>query len=219
VGVEQEPRALLEFYAGMDESRRLTYREGRVEFLRTQALVRAAIAPGSRILDVGGADGAHTAWLLSDGHSVEILDRVPSHVERALARGFTARTGDARSLPYANASFDVVLLLGPLYHLIDASDRATALSEARRVLRPGGLLAAAGISRIAVALDYLRKRRLDQEAEVMTARIVANGHDDTGFGAGVFYFHLAAELESEVTAASRGGGSRVAPRGSDVPAR
>ena len=201
VVADPDPSALLDFYAGSDESRRLTYREGRVEFLRTQSLLRGAIPTGSRILDVGGANGAHAAWLVDDKHRVEIVDIVPSHVERAVANGFVAQLGDARSLPYDDATFDVVLLLGPLYHLIEAADRATALSEARRVLRDGGLLAAAGISRIAVALDYLRKHRLDEQAVVMTSRIMANGHDDTGFGAGVFYFHLTEELEREVTSA------------------
>lgn len=215
MSTERDPSALVDFYASIDESSRLTYREGRVEFLRTQALLRGALPGRCRILDVGGADGAHAAWLLDDGHRVEILDVVPSHVERALARGFAARTGDARSLPYEGASFDAILLLGPLYHLIEASDRATALSEARRVLRPGGLLAAAGISRVAVALDYLRKGRLDEDAQAMAARIVAHGHDDTGFGAGVFYFHLSGDLEHELAAA---GFRDVIIRGVEGPA-
>lgn len=188
-----------EFYAGRDESARLTFREGRVEYLRTQQILRAALGSGSRILDVGGADGVHAEWLVRDGHEVEIVDIVPRHVERARARGFTAKEGDARELPYNDDSFDAVLLLGPLYHLLEASDRATALSEAHRVLRPGGLVAAAAVTRIAVALDYLRKGRLDSPgALAMTARIVANGHDDTGFGAGIFYFHTVDELNGEL---------------------
>ena len=196
---EAEPADLLGFYASKNESTRLYAREGRVEFLRTQAILRAVLHTPSRILDVGGADGVHAEWLIQDGHDVEIVDLVPVHVEQARARGFTARAGDARALPWEDDTFDVVLLLGPLYHLIAAPDRALSLAEARRVLRPNGLMAAAAVTRIAVALDYLRKGRLGTVgAQAMAARIVANGHDDTGFGAGIFYFHTVGELREEV---------------------
>ena len=51
---------------------------------------------------------------------------------------------DARSIPEPNASADAVALLGPLYHLTDQTQRASALLEARRVLKPGGVVAAVG---------------------------------------------------------------------------
>ncbi len=204
------------FYASKEESTRLTSREGRVEFLRTQQMLREALEPDSRILDVGGADGVHAEWLVGDSHEVVIVDIVPLHVERALFRGFVAQEGDARNLPLADNTFDAVLLLGPLYHLIDSADRATALSEARRVLRPGGLLAAAAVTRIAVALDCLRKGRLNtSEAHAMAARIVADGHDDTGFGPGIFYFHTVEELRHELVDA---GFDDVSVRGVEGPA-
>ena len=91
---------------------------------------------------------------------MHLLDSVALHVEQARAAS-AARVaplastvvGDARELPFADASVDVVLMLGPLYHLTEASDRARALAEARRALRPGGLLAAAAITRFASTLD------------------------------------------------------------------
>ena len=63
--------------------------------------------------------------------------------------------GDARNLEWGDGSVDVVLLLGPLYHLPVRSDRIAALSEAFRVLKPGGLLFAVGISRFASTLSGL----------------------------------------------------------------
>ena len=191
---------LLAFYARTDETTRLHAGEGRVELIRTQRILRAVLEPRSRILDVGGADGVHADWLTGDGHEVEIVDIVPAHVEGARARGFTAQLADARMLPYEDASFDAVLLLGPLYHLTDAADRSAALAEAHRVLRPQGQVAAAAVSRFAVALGHLRAGRLDDPgARAMVSRIVAIGRDDTGFGAGIFAFHTVSELRGELT--------------------
>jgi SAM-dependent methyltransferase len=194
------PDPVVGFYEAQDESARLSHREGRVELLRTQELLRGALPPPpARVLDVGGAEGAHAAWLVDDGYEVEIVDLVPSHVERARARGLTARVGDARSLPRGDGSADAVLLLGPLYHLRERAERLAALAEARRALRPGGLVAVAGVSRIAVALDWLRKGLFgDPQLRAVAARIAEVGFDDTGWGEGVFYFHTAVELLDEV---------------------
>lgn len=74
----------------------------------------------------------------------------PSSGDAKLA---SAQIGDARELPWADETIDVVLLLGPLYHLTKIEDRLAALSEAGRVLRPGGLLATAAISRFASTYD------------------------------------------------------------------
>lgn len=207
---------LIDFYTLKDESTRLAGREGRVEFLRTQALLRQRLEPAQRILDVGGADGVHANWLVDDGYQVEIVDIVPLHVERARQRGFSAQTGDARHLPFDDASFNVVLLLGPLYHLTTAHDRAKCLAEAHRVLRPGGLLAAAAVSRLSVALDHLRKGRFDDAGFRRAAhRIADSGRDDTGYGAGLFYFHTPSELDRELATA---GFRQVAVHGVEGPA-
>ena len=87
-----------------------------------------------------------------------------------------AQVGDARRLPYGDASADAALLLGPLYHLTDRGDRLTALSEARRVLRTGGLVAAAAISRFASTFDGLARGFLaDPRFEHVVERDVHDG--------------------------------------------
>jgi SAM-dependent methyltransferase len=72
--------------------------------------------------------------------------------------------GDARALNVADASADIVLLLGPLYHLTTRDDRIRALVETARVLKPGGRLFAAAISRWASALDGLARDLFDDPA-------------------------------------------------------
>jgi SAM-dependent methyltransferase len=144
--------SLLEYYADrFDEAARLTTRSvaGRLELVRTQELLRERLRAGSRVIDVGGGPGAHAVPLREAGHDVLLIDPVARHVDAAAARGVEARLGDARALDVASRSADAVLLLGPLYHLAERDDRLLALREAVRVLRPGGLLAAAAISRFA----------------------------------------------------------------------
>lgn len=192
------------FYEGRDESRRTLSGEGRLEFIRTQQILRRALPASSRILDVGGAAGVHAEWLEGDGHHVEIVDLVPNHVEQARARGLTAQQGEARDLPHRDDSFDVVLMLGPLYHLTDPAHRARALAEAHRVLRPGGMLAACAMNSLAIMLEYLREGHVDPGARAVAARVlevcIGDGTADTP----VFAFHTDPALRAELRAANFG---------------
>lgn len=118
---------------------------GHLEYERTREFVRRHTAPGSRILDVGGATGVHAEWLAGDGHQVTLIDPVPEQVAvAAKLSGVVAEVGDARALPYPDESFDAALLLGPLYHLQDRADRVRAVRETSRVLVPGGVVFAGG---------------------------------------------------------------------------
>ncbi|MEV0641543.1 methyltransferase domain-containing protein [Streptomyces sp. NPDC050619] len=161
---EQQPAVraeILAYYAEGKEDARLRQGTGRLEFWRTQDVLRRLLpdAP-ARVLDVGGGSGVHAQWLARDGYEVDLVDPVPLHLEQAARLpGVTARPGDARALPAADASYDVVLLLGPLYHLPERPDRVRALAEAHRVVRPGGLVVAATINRFAQLHDLLREER------------------------------------------------------------
>jgi len=109
------------------------------------------------VLDVGGGPGFYSCWLARLGYDVHLIDPVSLHLQQA--RELSAEQpehpiseiiqGDARSLDVPDASADALLLCGPLYHLVEQRDRLQALSEARRVLRPGGILFAIGITRYA----------------------------------------------------------------------
>jgi len=136
---------------------------------------------------------------------------VPRHVELARERAgdpplYGVGLGDARELPFRDETVDVVLLLGPLYHLGEARDRARAVREAERVCRPGGLVFASAISRYAPLLDTIRRGRIGEEevftnvqAETSTGRRVAPGRRTSPFPDA--YIHLPAELEGDLAAA------------------
>lgn len=130
---------------------------GRLEFARMQDLLRRLLpGDGLDVLDVGGATGVHASWLAADGHKVTLVDPVPSQVAVAAELpGVTALVGDARELPFGGGEFDAVLLMGPLYHLVERAHRVRAIAEARRVVRPGGVVAAVTINRTAGWSDWL----------------------------------------------------------------
>jgi SAM-dependent methyltransferase len=176
---------------------------GRLEFARTQELLRRALPPvGARVLDVGGGTGIHAQWLAEDGFAVELVDLVPEHVAQAgRLPGVTATVGDARALEVPSDRFDAVLLLGPLYHLTDAADRALALAEAGRVARPGGLIAAAAISRHAGLLDLGAHGLLDDFSLPLVRETMETGLHDPRLAFTTAYFHTAQELADELAAA------------------
>ena len=206
-------RDVAAFYARGEEQARLTgteFRSGRLERVRTQELLaRFLPSPPAVVADVGGGAGIYAFWLAERGYEVHLVDPVELHIRQAReqpGRLASAALGDARALPVADASADVVLFLGPLYHLLEARDRTAALAEAARVLRPGGLLAAAGISRFASTLDGLFHRLLDEPGfeEITVADLRDGRHLNPGRNPRWFttsYFHHPDELRAEVAAA------------------
>jgi ubiquinone/menaquinone biosynthesis C-methylase UbiE len=154
---------IAEYYQRAPEEHRLEQGPFVLEEVRTRELIeRHARRPPATVLDVGGAAGAYAFWLADAGYMVHLIDPVPRLVGEAERRSgarprplVSCRVGDARALEFPDQTADMVLLLGPLYHLTEAADRASALSEARRVLKPSGQLFAAGISRWASTLDGL----------------------------------------------------------------
>jgi ubiquinone/menaquinone biosynthesis C-methylase UbiE len=202
------------FYGQAPEETRLEQLPFRLEEIRTRELIqRHAPAPPAIVLDIGGAAGAYSIWLAEAGYTVHLRDAVPRLVAEARRRT-TARShslascevGDARSLDFADASADIILLLGPLYHLIDQADRARALSEATRVLKPGGLAFAAAISRYASALDGLCRDlfRDSRFTAIVEQDLRAGQHRNSTERLDYFttaYFHRPEDLRAEVQAA------------------
>ncbi|NEB81195.1 class I SAM-dependent methyltransferase [Streptomyces sp. SID14478] len=184
-----------------EDSRLRSSADGRMELARTQELLRRflPLAP-ARVLDVGGGTGIHAEWLVKDGYDVKLVDPVPRHVEHASAV-CPAVVGDARDLQEPDATYDVVQLLGPLYHLPEAEDRRTALAEAGRVVKPGGLVAAAAINRYASLFEHVTYAHLHTERiRDSVSKILETAVYDGVRGFTLSYFHRAEELVSELVA-------------------
>ena len=191
------------YYAQGAEAARLTTRSagGQIEASRIRAEL-AGLPGGSRVLDVGGGTGIHASWLARQGHEVAMLDPVPEQVEIANREGtFTAEVGDARSLPQEDSSVDVVLMFGPLYHLASRAGRVQALGEARRVLRPDGLLLASAISRLSSFLDSALEHGGAGISDEETAVLRGGEWTNPGEGFPGGHFHTAQELRDELAEA------------------
>lgn len=212
---------ILAYYAQGKEDARLRdggAPAGRLEFWRTQDVLRRLLpAAPARVLDVGGGSGVHAEWLARDGHQVVLVDPVPLHVEQAARlAGVTARHGDARELADTDASYDVVLLLGPLYHLTERADRVKALAEAGRVVRPGGPVVAATINRYAQLHDLLREERyFTPSVRAHTDAVLADGrhpYQEGGFFT-VAHFAQPAEVTAEFAEAGLSVGGQYGVEG------
>ncbi|MFD0683066.1 class I SAM-dependent methyltransferase [Actinomadura fibrosa] len=210
-----EGEALQAHYGLGKERDRLSTARGRLEFERSkEILARHLPPPGTGVVaDIGGGSGRYALWLAERGHAVEHRDPVPLHVAQvregadAAGVGGAVRTAaaDARDLDLGDACADAVLLLGPLYHLRRRADRVCALREAARVVRPGGAVFAAAISRWAPRHDDLIALLRYRDDPSITARIVEterSGWMPPPFpGAFWAYLHRPGELRDEVAEA------------------
>jgi len=213
-----EPDILAYYNEGREQNRLES--NGRLEFLRTQELLlRHLPPPPASVVDIGGGAGIHALPLQESGFNVTLIDPVELHVQQARAAGvMNAFVGDARHLQFEDDSADAALLLGPLYHLTEVSDRIGALKEARRVTRPGGLLVGACISRFASTYDGVTLKYFsDPEFDAIVADDLALGqHRNPTRRTGWFttaFFHRPEDIAAEVAEAGWSNVSIVAVEG------
>jgi ubiquinone/menaquinone biosynthesis C-methylase UbiE len=202
---------IVRHYGDADESSRLGTGWFKLEQARTQELILRHLPPApATVIDAGGGAGAYACWLASRGYQVHLLDPVPKHVEQARAASSrrperplaSAEVGDARHLPHSDATADAVLLLGPLYHLVEREDRVACLREAHRVLRTGGVVWGAGISHFASLFDSLSHGFFDDPTFAsILARDLEDGQHRNTTGNPIYFtdafFHRPEELADE----------------------
>jgi ubiquinone/menaquinone biosynthesis C-methylase UbiE len=203
---------IVSHYEENNEQQRLSLGSGQLEFERTKEII-ARFLPDkpATILDIGGAAGVYSLWLAREGHELHLIDPVPFLVEQARQASAAQKRaplksiniGDARKLDFPDAFADIILLMGPMYHLVEGGDRLTALKEAHRVLKKDGLLIVAAISKFASTLDgfvqgYMEDAKFVKIAERdLTDGQHRNPYDNLSYFTTAF-FHHPGELKEEI---------------------
>ena len=160
---------LSQFYSNYDEEGRLLSKHGSVEYLTTMRYIDKYLRPGMRILELGAATGRYSHALARKGYAVDAVELVQHNIDifntlTQPGENVTIRQGDARDLSFlADESYDITLLLGPMYHLFTLEDQRKALSEALRVTKKGGILMAAYCGNEATMIQYCFGRGMLKE--------------------------------------------------------
>jgi len=157
--IESETERINVFYKNCDEDIRLNASKARrVEFITTVKYVEKYLSPGNKIMDIGPGAGEYSLYFAKQGYLVTAVELVDDNVAAFRAKitpdlDIDLRQGNACDLSaFSDNSFDVVLLMGPLYHISDPADRQKCIDEARRVCKPGGVIFFAYISSDMVVL-------------------------------------------------------------------
>jgi len=137
---------LIRYYSNYDENGRLEQKSGQVEFLTSMRYIEQYLKPGDKVIDIGAGTGRYSRALADLGYHVNAVELVDSNIDIFKANldprhNITITQGNALDLSaFANNTFDISLLFGPMYHLYTKEDKIQALSEALRVTKNNGLL-------------------------------------------------------------------------------
>lgn len=204
---------VLEFYNAGAEKGRLERGLGIIEFYRTKQILKKYITTNNNtIYDVGGGIGIYSSWLSDMENTVHLLELAPLAVKYALENQssrntFISEVCDARNINRADESADIVLLMGPLYHLQDINDRLKVLNECYRVLKKGGFLFSVGISKFstttwALSTYKTKNELLDEDVfmNMLKTEMTTGSHIRPKEYPNLIkqaYFHTPLELQNE----------------------
>lgn len=156
----QTLQALTQYYGNYDEDNRLCSRYGMVEYLTTMRYIKKYLRPGMRILEIGAATGRYSHHLAQQGYEVDAVELVEHNIEifkqnTKPGEKITITQGNAKDLRgFRDDTYDITLLLGPMYHLFTEEEKLQALSEAIRVTKRGGIVFSAYCMGDAAVLMY-----------------------------------------------------------------
>lgn len=141
--------ALTNYYGAYNEDARLISQHGMVEFLTTIHYIEKYLKPGMRILEIGAGTGRYSHYFAQNGYEVDAIELMECNIQVFKANTndsekISIKQGDAVNLIGTDSEkYDITLLLGPMYHLYNEEDRISAISEALRVTKKGGIVFAA----------------------------------------------------------------------------
>jgi len=185
-----------------DEAMRHSDPFGVIQELRTKELIgRYLLNEGMSILDVGGANGIYSFYLADLGHDVSLLDIAANHVEQAIEIN-SKRTnklqgiilGDVQTFE-STEKFDIIILHGPLYHIVKREKRINVLRRMKNILVSKGVILGFVINRFAGYFYGVRTGNiLNREYRELVQEEIKTGIRKKAPG---WYFHKPAEIQAE----------------------
>lgn len=142
------------------EDTRLESQHGQVEFLTTVKYIEEYLKPETKILEIGAGTGRYSLYYANKGYDVTAIEYVRHNVDILKSKikdnmNIMAEQGDAVDLSrFENNTFDVTLVLGPLYHLYEDKDIKKAIEEAIRVTKKDGIIAIAYLTSDSIMIDW-----------------------------------------------------------------
>ena len=137
---------LVDYYNTHDEDVRLLSKHGRVEFLTTVKYIEQYLKDGMKIIEIGAATGRYSHYFAQKGFEVDAVELIEHNIEVFKTKTLPGenvriKQGNALNLSeYPDNSYDITLLLGPMYHLYTFEEQKKALSEAIRITKPDGYI-------------------------------------------------------------------------------
>ena len=182
-----------------------------LEFIRTKDIISRYLPEKPiKIIDLCGASGHYSYWLAQKGHEVHLMDLSERHTNEAKNNESKYNThlasicrGDARDVKWEDETFDMVLLMGALYHLQEREDRLQCLKETYRILKNGGTAIFAYISRYASMLDGFLCGFVNDRTflNIMDMDILTERHNNPDNKEGYFtnaFFHSTEDIYNEL---------------------
>ncbi len=173
--VNKHKNIIINKYTEYDEEARLVSDRGHnLEYLTTMRYIEKYLKPGAKILEIGAATGRYCITLAKMGYDVTAVDLTPKNVEIMKSKSkdlknFRCMVGDALDLrELQDKTFDIVLNLGPMYHLFNKKDKNKAISETLRVAKKGAICMFAYLPCASLMSGYgLRHQAAERLGEVM----------------------------------------------------
>ena len=147
--IKEANQYIIDYYSNYDEDGRLESRHDSIEFLTTMRYIEKYLKLGDRVLEVGAATGRYSHTLARKGYCVDAVELVEHNIEifrqnTQEGENVTITQGNAMDLSgFADNTYDMTLVLGPMYHLYTQKDKRKAIREAIRVTKQQGIVVVA----------------------------------------------------------------------------
>ena len=159
-------KEIIEFYNNYDEDGRLKKKNRSPEYITTMRYIEKYLKPNSKILEIGAGTGRYSITLADMGYDVTAIELVPHNIEIMKKKvkpehNIKIYEGNACDLSFIDSdTYDMVLLLGPMYHLFNNEDKHKAISEAIRVAKKGGIIYSAYCNSDTCVYKMFYKKRI-----------------------------------------------------------